>query len=296
MGVMSMTGYGSGKAVLRRRAYRVDVKSVNHKNLAVRLNLPPELSRAEPAAKELIRQRLGRGAIEVSVRLEGTSNEPPEVRVDRAAAIELMRALQDLATHCGTGSPTMELLLRYGNVIEVVEREVTAEDAERLLLEGLNQALDAVNAMRAAEGEALAVDMNTRLTALEGMLILVEEAAPAVLAAQEERLQQRVKQIEAKLGVEVDPGRIAAELVVFSDRSDVTEEVVRARTHIARFRASLAGEDDDEQGKRLDFLSQELLREFNTMGSKCRDADIAGQVIEAKVELEKIREQAQNIT
>lgn len=296
MGLMSMTGYGAGKAVLRRRAYRVDVKSVNHKNLSVRMSLPAELSRAEPAAKELIRQRLVRGAVDVTVKLEEGGGEPPEVKVDRAAAIELMRALQDLATHCGTGSPTMDILLRYGNIITVSDRELPAEDAERLLLEGLGEALDAVNEMRAAEGEALGADLDARLTTLDALLNTVEEAAPGVLAAQEERLQQRVKQMEAKLGIEVDAGRIAAELVVFSDRSDVTEEVVRARTHIARFRAALNGEDDGEQGKRLDFLSQELLREFNTMGSKCRDIDIAGQVVEAKVELEKIREQAQNIT
>jgi len=295
MGLMSMTGYGSGKAALGRRAYRVDVKSVNHKNFAVRMSLPAELSKAEHAAKELIRQRLVRGAIDVTVRIEVAGNEPPEVRVDRAAAIELMRSLQDLATHCGTGSPTLELLLRYGNVIEVSDRDIPAEDAERMLLEGLGEALDGLTAMRAAEGEALVADLVARLDTLDALLTKVEAAAPEVLKAQEERLQQRVKQAEAKLGVEVDAGRIAAELVVFSDRSDVTEEVVRARTHIERFRTSLTREGDGERGKRLDFLSQELLREFNTMGSKCRDVEIAGQVIEAKVELEKIREQAQNI-
>ncbi|TNF29476.1 MAG: YicC family protein [Deltaproteobacteria bacterium] len=295
MGLMSMTGFGSGKATLRRRSYRVDVKSVNHKNLAVRLSLPAELARAEHAAKELIRQRLVRGAIDVTVRVEVAGSEPPEVKVDRAAAIELMRALQDLATHCGTGSPTLELVLRYGNVIEVVDREIPAEEAESMLLAGLGEALDGLLEMRAAEGDALGADLNARLDTLDALLAEVEQAAPAVLAALEEKLQQRVKQAEAKLGVEIDAGRIAAELVVFSDRSDVTEEVVRARTHITRFREALTADGDGERGKRLDFLSQELLREFNTMGSKCRDVEIAGQVIEAKVELEKIREQAQNI-
>ena len=294
MAVMSMTGFGSGKAVLRRRAYRVEVKSVNHKSLSVRVSAPGEFARAELAAKELVRVRLGRGAVEVTVKLETAGGDPPEVRVDRAAAIELMRALQDLATHCGTGSPTLDILLRYGNIIEVADRTLEPEEAERLLLQGLGQALDEVNAMRAAEGEALAADLLARLDSLGAMLDLVEKAAPAVLAAQEERLRQRFKQAETKLGLELDPARLAAELVVFSDRSDVTEEVVRARTHLERFRSALV-EGGDEVGRRLDFLSQELLREYNTMGSKCRDVDIAAQVIEAKVELEKIREQAQNI-
>lgn len=295
MGILSMTGFGSGAARIGGRAYRVEIRSVNHKGLSLRMQLPPELSAADLAAQRLVRDRLGRGAVDVSVRPEGGGAGAREVRIDRDAADAVVTALQDLASHCGTGSPTLDTVLRYGNVIELVEPTVDAEDAEAGLLAGLAEALDGVDAMRAAEGAALGDDMRGRLDRLSALLDLVEEAAPAVLEAFEARLMQRFANASARLGLELDPARVAAELIVFSDRSDVTEEVVRARTHIERFRAAVDDGSDGERGKRLDFLSQELLREFNTMGSKCRDVDIAGQVIEAKIELEKIREQAQNV-
>lgn len=295
MGILSMTGFGGGVARIGARAYRVEIRSVNHKGLSLRMQLPPELSSAEVAAQRLVRDRLGRGAVDVSVRLEGGSGGAREVRVDRDAADAVVSALQDLASHCGTGSPTLDTVLRYGNIIELVEGAVDPDDAEAGLLAGLVEALDGVDAMRAAEGAALGDDMRARLDRLAALLDLVEEAAPKVLEAFEERLRLRFADASAKLGLELDPSRVAAELIVFSDKSDVTEEVVRARTHLERFRAAIEDAGGGERGKRLDFLSQELLREFNTMGSKCRDVAIAGQVIEAKIELEKIREQAQNV-
>ncbi len=127
------------------------------------------------------------------------------------------------------------------------------------------------------------------------MLDQTETEAPQVALALLERLRQRVTKLEADLGVDLDKTRVITELVVFSDKSDVTEEIVRARAHIAAFRDTINGSDDGERGRRLDFLTQELLRELNTLGSKCRDAGVASAVVDAKVELEKIREQAQNI-
>jgi len=296
MGIMSMTGFGTGTATLDGRTYRVEVKSVNHKAFSARASLPPELSHAEVPAKNRVRDRLGRGAVDVIVRTERGPGAPPAIWIDHAAAAALSEALHELATTCGLPGPSLELLLRQGDVIRVEDPHVDPEAAQSAVFIALDQALDRLHAMRAAEGHALATDLLARLDALEAHVLAIEEASPAALAAAERRLRQRVADAQQALGLEVDEGRIAAELVVFADRADVTEETVRARTHLVRFRAELAHSDDAEpSGKRLDFLSQELLRELNTMGSKCRDADIAGRVIEAKVELEKIREQAQNI-
>ncbi|PIE19899.1 MAG: YicC family protein [Proteobacteria bacterium] len=295
MGVMSMTGFGTSTATASGRTYRIDVKSVNHKNLSVRLHLPTELAVAEVSARQLLRDRLQRGAVDVSVKLQSAGTAEPEVVVDRASAVALMKALQDLATHCGTHSPTLDVVLRYGDVIEVRKPELSADDASAVLIGGLGRALDQVLEMRRAEGQALAEDLLARVATLGEVADAVEAAAPEVLAAQENRLRQRLDGARAKLGVELDEARVATELAVFADRYDITEEIVRARTHLARFRDTLTCGGGDERGKRLDFLSQELLREFNTIGSKCRDAGIAGKVVDAKVELEKIREQAQNI-
>jgi len=167
---------------------------------------------------------------------------------------------------------------------------------ETAFADAVTRALDGLGAMRLREGAALARDLLERLLALERMLDQVEELAPKITLALLERLRQRVARLEAELGTDLDKARVMTELVVFSDKSDVTEEVVRARAHIAACRATLGGADDNERGRRLDFLTQELLRELNTLGSKCRDAGVATAVVDAKVELEKIREQSQNLT
>lgn len=294
MSVMSMTGFGAGRFSLGGQHWRVELKSVNHKALSLRTHLPPELAHCEAAATTLVRQRLLRGSIELHVALE-SDDAPVVVHVNRPALTALMRELQILASELRAPAPTLELALRQGNLVTLQRPEIDAEAAERAFLTGLAQALDALVAMRTREGAALAKDLGDRLGALERMLAGAEVDSPKVALALLERLRQRVQKLEAEVGVSLDQQRVLTELVVFSDKSDVTEEIVRARTHIAAFRETLGGTDEGERGRRLDFLTQELLREINTLGSKCRDAGLASAVVDAKVELEKIREQAQNI-
>ncbi|MCA9514212.1 MAG: YicC family protein [Myxococcales bacterium] len=295
MSVASMTGYGAGTATRGGYVVRVEVRSVNHKGFSPRVTLPAELATAEPALKALLRDRLVRGAVDAIARVELAAGTAPEVTVDVGAATAVMTALQELAAACGAAPPGLDLVLRHANVLHVQSPSLPPEDAEALVLGAAEDAVAGLIAMREREGEALAADLLARVGTLEALLGEVEVAAPAVLEGMEAALRQRFARAEAKLGLELDPGRVTAELVVMADRADITEEIVRARTHLERFREALAGADTEPCGRRLDFLSQELLRELNTIGSKCRDADIAGRVVDGKVELEKVREQAQNI-
>lgn len=294
MPIMSMTGFGSATFTLGGQAWRIEAKSVNHKALSIRAHLPPELAHCESLASAQLRARLMRGSIELHASLEADESAV-EIRINRPALAAIMRELQTLATELGAPPPTLELALRQGNLVTLQRHSIDPAQAEVAFSEGLARTLDALVAMRIREGEALAKDLLERLASLERMLTQTETEAPQVAMALLERLRLRVSKLEQDLGVDLDKARVITELVVFSDKSDVTEEIVRARAHIAAFRETINSSDDGERGRRLDFLTQELLRELNTLGSKCRDAGVASAVVDAKVELEKIREQAQNI-
>ncbi|MCC6625697.1 MAG: YicC family protein [Deltaproteobacteria bacterium] len=293
MAVMSMTGFGAATFTIDGLAYRVEARSVNHKGLALRLHLPPELAHAEGAVGQSARAALGRGAVDVTVLREGGVT-PTRLEVDHAGLGALMRELTAVAAECGAAPPTLDTALRLGAFVRVVEHRPDPAESESALTTALALALDALVAMRKREGESLRADTEGRLDALARLLDRIEVDAPRLLAQMEERLRQKVADALARHGHAIDDARVLTEVVVLSDKADVTEEIVRARHHIAAFRQALA-DPDLEVGRRLDFLVQELLREWNTLGSKCRDADIAQRVVDAKVELEKIREQVQNI-
>jgi len=297
MPLMSMTGFGAATFSVDGQHWRLELKSVNHKALAFRMHTPNELSRQpelEILASTHVRQRLLRGSVELALILE-SDQTPVEVVLDRHALMALMRELQHLAAELGAPPPTLELALRQGSLIAFRKRELDQDTFIAAFKDGLARVLDAHIAMRETEGASLVADLTARIDALERMLNGVETEGPKVTAALMDRLRARVAKVESELGVDLDQARILSEVVVFSDRSDVTEELVRARAHIDQFRQTLSSQEHTERGRRLDFLTQELLRELNTLGSKCRDAGVASAVVDAKVELEKIREQAQNI-
>jgi uncharacterized protein (TIGR00255 family) len=267
---------------------------VNHRGLNVRFKLTPELQALESTATKLIKDALKRGAVDVLVTREGAAPREIEVVIDRAGLRQLLGALAEVAAEVGAAPPTLDTALRYGDFLEVQRKAATLEELEQGFSRGLDAALAGLREMREREAAELLADVNQRLGKLDRYLDEVEAVAPKVYAAYAERLKARLDEAAERQGLELDPGRVATELVVWSDKSDVTEEVVRARAHLVHVREQLAA-GDDETGKRLDFLAQELFREFNTIGSKCRDAGMAAQVVDAKVELEKIREQVQNI-
>jgi len=294
--LMSMTGFGAATFEVGGHAFRVEAKSVNHKGLSLRLHLPAELAHCEPVANTLARQKLLRGSVEVSVTRDGGGSAGQKVEVDKHALALLLRELQDVAHELGSAPPTLDTVLRLGSFVRFVEQRPDPVDSERSFTNGLTRAFDALVVMRQKEGVALVVDCEQRLASMERMLEQIGLEAPKVLAQMEERLRLKIVEQLAKHGVALEETRVLTEVIAFSDKSDITEELVRARAHIDAFRATLAEQSDaTERGRRLDFLTQELLREWNTLGSKCRDAAIAQAVVDAKVELEKVREQVQNI-
>lgn len=303
--LMSMTGFGAatftpeadppGSSAL----WRVEIRAVNHKGLAVRFHGPPEVAAHEAAVSRLLRERLVRGAVDVTVTPSGGGTAACAVTVDRASLGAVMQALSDVARDLGVPPPSLDAALRLGPFVQVEPRQVDPAALATPLLAAVGEALDGLVAMRAAEAVALAADLSTRLARISDHVEAIAALAPAVLSGLRSRLEARLEEAGEALGLTLDPARAMAEVVVFADRSDLTEELVRARAHLATLRRLLdpgAGSDGaEERGRRLDFMTQELLRELNTMGSKARDAGIAARVVDAKVELEKIREQVQNI-
>jgi uncharacterized protein (TIGR00255 family) len=247
------------------------------------------------ALRKRLRDRVIRGSIDVSINLESTTAALREVVVDEEGARAISDALCSLAETLSLAPPTLESVLKNGDFLRVSQTETDEDETTRALLSGIEGALTALDRSRLEEGAELAIDIDSRLDLLSQLLTSIEGAAPKVKEAFEARLRQRLEEAMGAIGKPVDEGRVASELVIFADRCDVNEETVRARTHIDALRATLRDEDEPRHGKRLEFLAVELGREFNTIGSKCREAGMASDVVAAKVELERIREQVLNI-
>lgn len=294
MSIESMTGYGSATFSVAGSEYRLDLKSVNHKGASLRVRIPSEFAALEIKLRKTLTKRLLRGAIDLSIHREQGVSSRTEIQVNEEVAKRTMETLQNLAQTVGAPAPTLALGLKIGHFAEAKAERATDEEAAAALTTACAVAIDGLLVMRRQEGDQLEADLNLRLRLLGELLTELENEAPAVMTHYETRMKKRLEDAAKRFDVEVDPGRLNAELILFSDRSDVTEETVRARGHLVNA-GKLMDSDGREKGKRFDFLAQELFREFNTIGSKCRDLGMASVVISAKVELEKLREQVQNI-
>ncbi len=282
-----MTGHGRGLAEVAGRRVTVEIRAVNHRffELKLRATLDP---RVEDAVGQALRRRVERGSLAVLVREEGSGGRAP-FRVDLDAARTVHAALDELRRAVGSieAVPLALVLAQPG----VVAGDSGADPDATLaaLAPALDAALDELVAMRRREGEALARDLAARLGRLETLAAEIRGITADAPAELRRRLDERI----AKLGATLDEQRLAAEVALLADRADVTEEVVRLGAHLAAARAHLA--EDVAVGRRLDFLVQELGREINTIGSKSQLVEISRRVVEAKAELEKIREQVQNV-
>ncbi len=289
--IRSMTGFGAGHGASAGEELDVEVRSVNHKFCEVKVRAPRELAALELDAAKLVKDRLARGGVEVSLRRPGAATALAP-RVDVARAESYARAFAEIAARLGlAGGPTLSDVIGADGVVRLEERAVDLDAAREALGAALGAALDALVAMRAREGEALGRDLHGRLARVEALVARVAELVPAALAAHEARMQERVAELAR--GVTVDPQRLAQEIAILADRTDVTEEITRLRSHVAQVRALLAS--GEPAGRKLDFLVQEMHREVNTIGSKSQSAEIAAAVVEMKAEVERMREQVQNV-
>lgn len=289
-----MTGFGSAEDRVLGGRLRVEIRTVNHRYFNPQLKLPADLAGVEIEIRERLRQLLERGHVAVTARwVEGPAP-------DRAVTVDLVRAKQVLAAAQQLkkklklkGTVDLAFVARHPDVLTSTnggsgsDQPVQWADVQPIV----ERAARDVVAMREKEGEALVVELTARLGALEGAAQTIEEQAPARLTAEHERLKQAVRELTQ--GTAVDEQRLALEIALLADRVDITEELVRFRAHTAAARAALAS--DQAVGKQLGFLAQELLREVNTMGSKANDARITQTVIAMKGDLEKFREQLENL-
>lgn len=286
-----MTGYGAADGAVRGGRLRVEIRTVNHRFYNPQLKLPAELAGVEADVRERLRQMLERGHVTVSARwIESPAAERP-IAVDVTHARRVLDALRRLKRDLKLkGDVDLAFVARQPDVLQLQPADdapVTWDEVRPLV----ERAAGDVEAMRTREGQALAADLLRRLEALELAAGLIEARAPERLTAELERLRRNVAELAA--GVRVDEQRLALEVALLADRVDITEELVRFRTHLAACRAALR--TDGAVGKQLGFLGQELLRETNTMGSKANDALITQAVIGMKGELEKFREQLENL-
>lgn len=292
MEVFSMTGYSRVEGEVGGARLTIEVKSVNHRYLDYRLKLPRELSAFEARLTEILRKEIARGRVEVYVDY-ASADRPAAVRWNEPLARGIVEALRAMGTALSLpGEPDLALLAAQKDVIVSGERgepgEAEAEELAALFL----KALAGLKAMRAKEGAALADDLKTRMAQVETWIGALEEKKAEVNAGIRERLNRRLTEL---LGPDsrLDPDRLAAEVAILVDRADITEELVRFGSHLGQFRSVLAGAGP--RGRKLDFILQELFREINTASNKSQDAGVSAIAVDIKTELEKIREQVQNL-
>jgi uncharacterized protein (TIGR00255 family) len=290
--IKSMTGYGRADWQENDKHLGVEVRSFNHRYLDMALRLPRRLSPLEAQVRNFIKERISRGRIEVNVQIEDPQALENKLELDLPLARDYHRALQALKDILGiTGEIRLETLTSFKDIFTRKEMEPDLDKEWTALQKAFQESFQNLEAMRLNEGRTIREDFLNRLGAIEEMVGHIEEKAPAVLAAYRDRLAERVQNLSSVLAI--DPARLAQEVAFLAERSDITEEIVRIRSHLFQFREMLDG--NEPMGRKLEFLLQEINREANTIASKANDARIAQTAVELKSELEKMREQVQNV-
>ena len=290
--LLSMTGYGSAKGSVEGQEIAVELKSVNNRYLDCSIRLPRNFLFAEDTVKQAVSAGVSRGKVDVFVSAQASQDSGTVVSVNEELARGYRDAVARIAEMLGLESGLNAFsLARFPDVLTVERRELDKDKAAAALSEITAKAVEEFNAMREREGERLRRDMLGKLETIEGLVSVVEERSPQTVKEYRERLEARLRDILADRSL--DEQRVITEAAIFADRTAVDEETVRLRSHIAQFRTML--EEGSPIGRKMDFLVQEFNRESNTIGSKCSDASLAKVVVDLKSEIEKIREQLQNV-
>ena len=288
----SMTGFGASDLATAAGRYTVEARSLNHRFLEITVRLPRELAPLEDRIRALVQGRVLRGRVEVAIMRENYGKRLRTVRIDLDLAKAFASALNELKQALELpGSPDLAMLSALPDLIRIEEQKEDLEAAWTAIAEGLEVALSRLVAMREGEGARLASDLGQRVRRLAERADEIERRAPLVVKEHAARLTRRIEEL---IGMPpVDEGRLAAEVAIFADRSDIAEETTRLRSHLAQMQQMLIG--DGPAGRTLEFLVQELGREANTIGSKANDVEISRAVIAVKGDLESLREQIQNL-
>ncbi len=290
--IKSMTGFGRGEAGGHGRSYTVEVHSVNHRFLEVRCRLPRRLGGLEQHVTRAISGRFARGHFEVAVQEKDVDGRARTLSVDVPLARQYLDVLRSLQKELGVpGEVTLDLLAGQRELIAIEETAESLDDLWGEIKPAVLVALDALADMRQQEGAALVAALERHLDEIRASLARIVARAPELVAAHRARLKERLTELLE--GRPLDPQRVEQEVAIIADRGDVTEECDRLASHVAQFKATLGAAGP--QGRRLDFLLQEMNREANTVGSKAADAVLATEVVELKTAIERLREQVQNL-
>lgn len=290
----SMTGFGRGEFLDSGHRIIVEIKAVNHRYNDIVIRMPKNLGSLEDKMRRRIANTLLRGRIDVFVTLDEYSQNKRNVRLDKELAIAYHGALRELAQILATPlNDNIHQIAKYPDVIKVEEEFEDVSELWPKLLLAIDIAIDNLIRMRIAEGSNILKDLSERIDRLTAYINEINERAPKILAEYREKLIGRMRELLAAVNVEPDENRLLQETALFADRSNFTEEIVRLQSHVAQFRAAL--ESGDAVGRKLDFIVQEINRETNTIASKANDFIVANIVVEIKSEIEKVREQIQNI-
>jgi uncharacterized protein (TIGR00255 family) len=292
MAIKSMTGFGEGTASVGGISVVVELSSVNRKQLDININLPRNHAALDALVTERMRREFSRGRISGSVRIESTEGTTTTVQIDEALAAQYIDAIRQTAQKLKLEDDLgAESLTRLPGLISTEQESLDPNQVSNVLEKALEKALRGLSRMRAVEGKALEKDLRERLTLLEELMNSIREDAPNVVKDYRKKLFQRLE--EAGLDDLASDERIVKEVALFADRCDISEELTRLKSHLTQARKLLRS--TEPVGRTLDFLCQELFREINTVGSKANEAKITRQVVAFKTELERIREQVQNI-
>lgn len=290
--IRSMTGYGRGFCEAEGREVTVELKSVNHRYLDISIRLPRHIGFLEDAVRKQLSEALSRGHIDVYIHYVNNRNDARAVTLDEALVLQYVQAAQALEeTHCIPNDLTAATVMRLPDVVNVIEAQEDQAQILALMQAALQEAVQGLLLMREAEGERLRAELEARADTVLALRAQIEARAPLVTEEYRQKLNERIEKLLEE--VEVDRARLATEVALFADKASIDEEITRLKSHVAQMRAALS--KDEPSGRKLDFIVQELNREFNTIGSKANDSCITNAVLDGKAEIEKIREQVQNI-
>ncbi|OQX23172.1 MAG: YicC family protein [Desulfobacteraceae bacterium IS3] len=291
--IKSMTAFSKAEKIEEKLSIYVEIRSYNNRYLDITLRSPAGYISFEERIKSLISEKVSRGRIEIKLQIKDEAEEACVFEINELKAAAYYAALGQLKSRFNLcGDIGIDLMANVGGIIKPAEIDNNTEARWPIVKACIEEAADGLNAMRKTEGDFIAGDFIKRLDYIEKAMAEIEEKSGSLLPYYQERLKERISALTRGI-VDIDPGRISQEAAMLADRSDISEEIVRAKSHIGQFRAITDAEEPS--GRKLNFLLQEFNREFNTMGSKTGNADVSHIIVNVKSELEKIREQVQNV-
>ncbi len=295
--IKSMTGFGRGEFTDEVSRVTVEIRAVNHRYLDIIVKMPRKYAFAEESIKKAIKEKVHRGKVEVNVSVDNIGQSDSDVVLDKDLAAKYYNALTELSETFEIGEltgPSLGLLAKMPDVIRTTAAEEDEEAVTGRLVAATAKALDDFCAMREAEGGKLAADLSARADTVESIRQNIEKRAPEIEKEYAAKFKARVEELLDGV-YEVPEERVALEAAIFADKANITEELVRLESHVSQLRGFLSSDGSEAIGKKIDFLIQEMNREANTIGSKSNDKEITSMMLDLKAEIEKIREQVQNI-